>query len=162
MGSARRSHDVDSVTRRLEVVRDCLNGKVREQFNDSGDYGFLLKPGEFAIAHLEGAALIETASGPDDESLSHADTGHALVTNIRILFVGSSTSSEWCFDEMVSRLHLPGGVTIFAMANGKMSGLGYGDGPAPEVEFRIDLAAALALGTLDRYEAELMAELRDA
>ena len=162
MGSARQSVDVDSVNRQLEVVRDCLNGKVRDQFTDTGDYGFLLTSGEFAIAHLEGAALIATAPDPEEESLSHAESGHALVTDSRIMFVGSSTSREWRFDQILSRLHLPGGVTIFAMANGTMSGLGYGDGPAPEVVFRIDLAAALALGTLDRYEAELMARIRDA
>jgi hypothetical protein len=44
------------------------------------------------------------------------------------------------------------------MNTGKPAGLGYGDGSATEVQFRIELAAAMALGTLERYEAELLAE----
>jgi hypothetical protein len=49
-------------------------------------------------------------------------------------------------------------MTIFAMNTGKPAGLGYGDGHATEVQFRIELAAAMALGTLERYEGELLAE----
>lgn len=53
---------------------------------------------------------------------------------------------------------MDGGMTIFAMSTGKPAGLGYGDGSATEVQFRIELAAAMALGTLERYESELQAE----
>ena len=38
------------------------------------------------------------------------------------------------------------------------TGIGYGEGPATEVQFRIELASAMALETLDRFEAELIAE----
>jgi len=59
---------------------------------------------------------------------------------------------------MLSVSHLEGGITIFAMNTGKPSGLGYGEGPAVEVQFRLELASAMALDSLDRYEAELVAE----
>ena len=149
----------------------------------------MLKPGEFAIAHLQGAAYIETVKAPTRysggyggvsfpifgrvrlntgrmggtivqgaESISNTDSGNALITNTRIMFAGTKRTKEWRFDKMMSCSHLPGGITIFAMNTGKPSGIGYGDGPAPEVQFRIELASAMALGTLERYENELVAE----
>lgn len=86
------------------------------------------------------------------------DRGNALVTNTRIMFAGAKRAKEWRYEKMLSVSHLAGGITIFAMNTGKPSGLGYGDGPAVEVRFRLELASAMALGTLDRYEAELLAE----
>ena len=181
--------DNDAITRMLDVVRDCRNGKVHEQFTDSNDYGFMLAPGEFAVAFLQGAAFIETVRAPTrysggyggvsfpifgrvrlntgrmggtvkqgEESISNTDSGNALVTNTRIMFAGAKRTKEWRFDKMMSCSHIPGGITIFAMKTGKPSGIGYGDGPAPEVRFRIELASSLALGTLERYENELVAE----
>ena len=181
--------DDEAVNRMLEVVRDCRAGRVSQQFTDSNDYGFMLKPGEFAIAHLQGAAYIETVKAPTRysggyggvsfpifgrvrlntgrmggtivqgaESISNTDSGNALITNTRIMFAGTKRTKEWRFDKMMSCSHLPGGITIFAMNTGKPSGIGYGDGPAPEVQFRIELASAMALGTLERYENELVAE----
>jgi hypothetical protein len=93
------------------------------------------------------------------ESINRTDDGHALITNTRIMFAGSKRAHEWRFDKMMGCSHLPGGITIFAMTtSGKPAGLGYGDGPASEVQFRIELASAIALGTLERYEQELVAE----
>lgn len=186
---AQWNSDNEAVNRMLEVVRDCRNGKVREQFTDDNDYGFMLKPGEFAIAHLQGAAYIETVKAPTrysggyggvsfpifgrvrlntgrmggkivqgSESISSTDSGNALITNTRVMFAGTKRTKEWRFDKMMSCSHLPGGITIFAMNTGKPSGVGYGDGPAPEVQFRIELASSMALGTLERYENELVAE----
>ena len=40
----------------------------------------------------------------------------------------------------------------------KPTGIAYGRKAATEVQFRIELASAIALDTLDRYEAELVAE----
>lgn len=179
----------EAIDRMLEVVRDCRNGRTHEQFTDSSDYGFMLKKGEFAIAHLEKVGYIETVRAPTtysggyggvsfplfgkvrmntggmrgratrgEESISMTDRGNALVTNTRIMFAGAKRAKEWRYEKMLSVSHLPGGITIFAMNTGKPSGLGYGDGPSVEVRFRLELASAMALGTLDRYEAELEAE----
>lgn len=181
--------DNAAVDRMLEVVRDCREGRIEKQFPDHDDYGFMLKPGEFAVAFLQGTAYIETVRAPTrysggyggvsfplfggvrlntgrtggrisrgEESISNTDSGNALVTNTRVMFAGSKRSKEWRFEKMMSCSHLPGGITIFALNTGKPSGIGYGDGPAPEVQFRIELASALALGTLQRYEGELLAE----
>ena len=179
----------DAIDRMLEVVRDCRNGKTHEQFSDNSDYGFMLKKGEFAIAHLEKVGFIETVRAPTtysggyggvsfplfgrvrmntgamrgratrgEESISMTDRGNALVTNTRIMFAGAKRAKEWRYEKMLSVSHLAGGITIFAMNTGKPSGLGYGEGPAMEVQFRLELASAMALDTLDRYEAELVAE----
>ncbi len=181
--------EADAIDRMLEVVRDCRNGKTHEQFNDNSDYGFMLKKGEFAIAHLEKVGFIETVRAPTtysggyggvsfplfgrvrmntgamrgraargEESISMTDRGNALVTNTRIMFAGAKRAKEWRYEKMLSVSHLAGGITIFAMNTGKPSGLGYGEGPAMEVQFRLELASAMALDTLDRYEAELVAE----
>ena len=40
----------------------------------------------------------------------------------------------------------------------KPTGIAYGKKAATEVQFRIELASAIALDTLDRYETELVAE----
>jgi len=45
--------NTDSLEAMLVVVRDCRNGKLTEQFTDSGDYGFMLKKDEFAVAFLQ-------------------------------------------------------------------------------------------------------------
>jgi hypothetical protein len=95
---------------------------------------------------------------PGDESIDATDSGNALITNTRIMYAGSKRTHEWKFDKMMSCSHMDGGMTIFAMNTGKPAGLGYGEGSATEVQFRIELAAAMALGTLERYEAELLAE----
>jgi GMP synthase-like glutamine amidotransferase len=60
---------------------------------------------------------------------------------------------------MMSCSHLPEGATIFSMTTGTQpTGIRYGEKSATEVQFRIELASAIALDTLDRYESELLAE----
>jgi len=96
---------------------------------------------------------------PGEESTTITDEGNALVTNSRIMFVGSKRTHEWEFDKMVSASHDAKGWTAFAMkGRGKPTGLGYGESVATEVQFRLELAAALALGSLDRYASELEVE----
>lgn len=96
---------------------------------------------------------------PGEESITVTDEGNALVTNSRIMFVGSKRTHEWEFAKMVSASHHADGWTVFAMkGRGKPTGLGYGDSVATEVQFRLELAAAMALGSLDRYASELEAE----
>jgi hypothetical protein len=75
------------------------------------------------------------------------------------MFAGTKRSREWRFDKMMSCSHSPEGSSIFAMTGAaKPTGIAYGRKAATEVQFRIELASAIALDTLDRYEAELVAE----
>ena len=96
---------------------------------------------------------------PGAESMNMTDQGTALITNERVMFQGSLRTHEWKFSKMMGMSHLPGGITTFAMTSaGKPAGFGYGDDVAPLVQFRLEFAAALALGTLDRFRGELMVE----
>lgn len=96
---------------------------------------------------------------PGAESMDLTDTGTALITNSRVMFQGQKRTHEWKFEKMMAMSHLPGGITTFAMtAKGKPAGLAYGDTAASVVQFRLELASSLALGTLDRFLAELQVE----
>lgn len=130
---------------------------VRAPSRYSGGYGGVSFP-------LFGGIRVNTGrmSGtriPGEESITVTDEGNALVTNSRVMFVGSKRTHEWEFDKMVSAAHDADGWTVFAMkGRGKPTGLGYGAGVATEVQFRLELAAAMALGSIGRYVAELEAE----
>ncbi len=179
----------DSLNAMLEIVRDCRNGKIGEQFTDTGDYGFMLKKDEFAVAFLQ-VGFLENVREPTRysggyggvsfpifgkvrlnagktggkitqgaESINATDQGPLLITNQRIMFAGTKRSREWRFDKMMSCSHSPEGSSIFAMTGtAKPTGIAYGEKAATEVQFRIELASSIALDTLDRYEAELLAE----
>jgi hypothetical protein len=55
--------------------------------------------------------------------------------------------------------HVPLGYTVFASkGRGKPAGLGYGEGPALDVQFRLDIAVAMARDTLPKYLDELTAQ----
>lgn len=96
---------------------------------------------------------------PGEESITPTDQGNALLTNERIMFTGSKRTHEWRFDKLISMAHMPQGYTVFAPSGrGKPAGLGYGQGPSSQVQFRLELAAAMAMGTLARFEAELVNE----
>lgn len=96
---------------------------------------------------------------PGEEAITPTDNGNALVTNKRVMFVGEKRTHEWEFAKMLSISHSFVGYTVFAMkGRGKPTGVAYGKDPAPEIQFRLELAAAMARGTLDRYVAELEAE----
>jgi hypothetical protein len=45
-----------------------------------------------------------------------------------------------------------------AKGRGKPAGLGYGEGPALDVQFRLEIAAAMARDTLPKYLNELTAQ----
>lgn len=130
---------------------------VREPTRYSGGYGGVSFP-IFGRVRLNtgrtGGKVI-----PGAESINATDMGNALVTNERIMFAGAKRTHEWKFTKLISMSHLPGGYSVFASTGrGKPAGLGYGDSVATEVQFRLELAAAFALGTLERFEKELAVE----
>ena len=130
---------------------------VRSPTRYSGGYGGVSFP-------IFGRVRINTGRTggkviPGDESISPTDQGNALVTNDRIMFTGSKRTHEWKFEKLISMTHTAQGYTVFAPAGrGKPAGLGYGVSVSSEVQFRLELAAAFALGTLDRFEQELSTE----
>lgn len=96
---------------------------------------------------------------PGAESISVADEGNAMVTNQRIMFAGAVRTHEWKFAKMMSMNHVPMGYTVFASSgSGKPAGIGYGEGAATDMQFRLELAAAMARDTLPRYFEELNVE----
>lgn len=132
---------------------------VREPTRYSGGYGGVSFP-------LFGRVRLNTGRTggkviPGAESINATDIGNALVTNERIMFTGAKRTHEWKFAKLISMSHLPEGYSVFASSGrGKPAGLGYGSSVATEVQFRLELAAAFAMGTLERFEQELLVEQR--
>jgi hypothetical protein len=100
-----------------------------------------------------GGSAIEGAEG-----MKMTDEGNALVTNKRIMYAGGTRSHEWRFDKMLSVSHLAGGISFFAMNTGKPTGIGYGTPNEREIQFRIEIAAAMATETMDRFRKQLQVE----
>lgn len=109
--------------------------------------GVRLNTGRMGGGAIEGA-----------ENMKLTDEGNALVTNKRIMYSGSTRSHEWRFDKMLSISHLVGGISIFAMSTGKPTGIGYGTPNEREIQFRIEIAAAMAMDTMDKFRKQLQVE----
>ena len=174
----------------LVIVRDCVNGKVREQFLDSNSYGFMLENDEFPVAFITGTGLLTVVRGPGryeggyggvsfpifgrvrghvggqrgtyvqgKESMTYTDSGETMITNVRVMFRGDVRTEEWKFSKMMGMEHSPDGITTISMSTkSKPAALGYGSEHAAEVQFRFEIAAAIARGTLPRLLAQLEAE----
>jgi hypothetical protein len=96
---------------------------------------------------------------PGEESINTTDEGATMITTERIMFTGSLRTAEWKFSKMLSVTHSPKGFSVFALSgNRKPAGIGFGPDVATEVQFRIELGAAIARNRLPQYLAELQAE----
>lgn len=130
---------------------------VRAPAKYSGGYGGVSFP-------LFGGVRLNTGRTggkitPGEESIETTDEGTAIITTERIMFTGSVRSAEWKFSKMLSVTHSPAGYSVFAMSgNRKPAGIAFGPDVATEVQFRIELAAAIARDRLPQYLAELRAE----
>ncbi len=174
----------------LVIVRDCVNGKVQEQFLDRNSYGFMLENDEFPVAFITGTGLLTVVRGPGryeggyggvsfpifgrvrghvggqrgtyvqgKESMTYTDSGETMITNVRVMFRGDVRTEEWKFSKMMGMEHSPDGITTISMSTkSKPAALGYGSEHAAEVQFRFEIAAAIARGTLPRLLAQLEAE----
>lgn len=130
---------------------------VRAPSQHTGGYGGVSFPifGNIRI----NTGRIKGQTIPGAESMGVTDHGNALITNERVMFQGGMRTHEWKFSKMMGMSHHPGGITTFAMTTaGKPAGFGYGDAVAPLVQFRLEFAAAMALGTLERFRGELQVE----
>ncbi len=133
----------------LEIV------KAPSQY--SGGYGGVSFPLFGGVRMNTGGMKGNITTGA--ESISVTDEGHAMVTNKRIMFTGAVRTHEWKFAKLMNMTHAPLGYTVFASSgSGKPAGIGYGEGPATEVQFRLELAAAMARNTLAKYFDELTVE----
>jgi hypothetical protein len=143
----------------IAVVRDCIEGRAAEQFVDMTDYGFMLENDEFPIAYLQGAVYLELDASAGPEGITVADEGHAMVTNTRLMYTGSARTHELDFTKLTNMSHFPLGYTVFAPSGrGKPFGIGYGEGPALDVQFRLEIAVAMARSTLPKYLEKLTAQ----
>jgi len=91
------------------------------------------------------------------------DTGTTYVTNQRVVFVGAKQTRECLFSKLVA-IHrgAPVGATTFSVSNRqKPTVIYYGPAAAAEVDFRIDLAAAIAVGNRDAFIAKLQRQLAE-
>ena len=92
------------------------------------------------------------------ESQTVTDTGETMVTNERVMFRGDLRTEEWRFSRMMAMEHSDG-LTVFSMnSRSKPSAIGYGSAASPEIQFRLEIAAALARETLPRLLSQLEAE----
>lgn len=176
----------------IEIVRDCVSGKVAEQFVDRNSYGFMLGNDEFPVAFITGTGLLTVVRGPGryeggyggvsfpifgrvrghvggqrgtyvqgKESMKYTDSGETMITNERVMFRGDVRTEEWKFAKMMGMEHSPDGITTISMSTkSKPAAIGYGNdnGAAAEVQFRFEIAAALARDTLPRFLEQLEAE----
>ncbi|MEY3587742.1 MAG: hypothetical protein RJA47_338 [Actinomycetota bacterium] len=95
------------------------------------------------------------------ESMTFTDSGETMITNVRVMFRGDIRTEEWKFSRMMGMEHSPDGVTTISMSSkSKPDAIGYGNdnGAAAEVQFRFEIAAALARDTLPRFLEQLEAE----
>ena len=176
----------------IGIVRDCVDGKIAEQFVDRNSYGFMLGNDEFPVAFITGTGLLTVVRGPGRyeggyggvsfpvfgrvrghvggqrgtyvqgaESMKYTDSGETMITNERVMFRGDVRTEEWKFSKMMGMEHSPDGITTISMSTkSKPAAIGYGNdnGAAAEVQFRFEIAAALARGTLPRLLEQLLAE----
>lgn len=93
------------------------------------------------------------------ESQRVTDSGETMITNERVMFRGDVRTEEWKFSKMMAMEHSEDGITTFSMSSkSKPSAIGYGLDAAPEIQFRLEIGAALARGTLAGLLSQLQAE----
>ena len=130
---------------------------VRSPSTYSGGYGGVSFP-LFGRVRLNTGRMRGQVT-PGDESIKSTDEGTTMITTERIMFTGAKRTQEWKFAKMMSITHHALGYSIFATSGrSKPTGIGFGADVATEVQFRIELAAAIARNQLPRYLAELEAE----
>ena len=142
----------DKLTEYIAVVRDCAEGRMNEQLVDRGDYGFMLNPTEIPVAYLPLALYYEA-----DET---HDEGSAIITTERVLYAGALATCEWLFKKLINITHSPAGYSVFATTGvGTPGGIAYGPDVAMEVQFRIELGAAITRDRLPQFLTELESTL---
>jgi hypothetical protein len=130
---------------------------VRAPSSYSGGYGGVSFPLFGGIRLNTGRTGGKITQGA--ESVETTDEGVTMITTERIMFTGALRTAEWKFAKMLSITHSPAGYSVFAISgNRKPAGIAFGPDVAAEVQFRIELGAAIARNRLEQYLTELQAE----
>lgn len=115
-------------------------------------------PGTKSMRYRVGATRGTFVQG--DEHPTPIDTGTLTITDHRAVFLGAQQTREWAWSKLLG-FH-DDAVTAWtgiAVSNRqKISGIGYPPGQAATVRVTLELAAAIANGTVDQLIADLEAE----
>lgn len=145
-----------------EFAVACISGTallqvVKTPGSYRGGYGGVSFPIIGRVRGHVGSQRGTFVPGPEVQQVT--DTGVTMVTNRRIMFRGDLRTEEWTYARMMALDHSSDGITTISMSSrGKPEALGYGADQAPEIQFRLEIGAALARDTLQRFLDELRAE----
>jgi hypothetical protein len=115
-------------------------------------------PGTRSMRYRIGGSKGRYVRAPDQPTA--IDTGTAVVTDGRVVFIGPRQTREWDWTKVIAVEHEPdkAWTAINVENRQKVSGIAYTVAEAPEIRFRMDLAQAVAAGTVDQLVAELEAD----
>ena len=115
-------------------------------------------PVAFGLRYRIGASKGQYVKHPDVPT--PIDEGNAIVTDRRVMFAGNHQTREWVWAKCIAiDHHTDAPWTGIAVSNReKISGLLYDDTHAPDVRFRLDLAHAVATGSVATLIAQLEQE----
>jgi hypothetical protein len=117
------------------------------------------------VSYRVGGTRGTYAQGAETQQM--IDQGDAIVTNQRVVFLGSKQTREWAYSKLMGIQHDDKlGATYLQVSNRqKVSGIGYGPQVAQDVQFRLSLALAHFNGdvqplveSLERTVRELRAQ----
>jgi hypothetical protein len=85
------------------------------------------------------------------------DTGTMVITDQRVVFLGSKYTREWAYSKMLGVQHDDAlGATYMQVSNRqKASGIAHGAGAADDMKFRLGLALAVFADERDDFVADL-------
>ena len=128
----------------------------------SGSRGVSVRiPGTKSARYRFGATKGSYVRGEDKPT--PIDEGTVVITDRRVAFAGAKQTREWLWSKCVGMQHQPDAAwTAIAVSNRqKTSGILYGDELADTVQFRLDLAFAVATGEADDFVADLERQLAE-
>ena len=113
------------------------------------------------VSYRVGASRGTYARGPEQQTI--VDEGETIITDRRVVFLGSTRNREWAYAKMLGYQHDPTGATYIQVSNRQnVSGVAYGEDVIPALPFKFDLALAHFSGELDDFREALAAQLEAA
>lgn len=141
-----------------DISRVGLIETTRQPTRYDGGYGGLSFPVLGGLRLEAGRQRGRLVRG--DESLEVIDTGRAVVTTTRVLFIGSRRTAEWKYRNLIVVSHHPENFTVFASSDRALnSGIAYAAEAAMEIQFRVELALALATDGSTRLAQAIEADI---
>lgn len=141
-----------------DITRVGLIETTRQPTSYDGGYGGLSFPVLGGLRLEAGRQRGRLVRG--DESLEVIDTGRAVVTSTRVLFIGSRRTAEWRYRNLIVVSHHPENFTVFASSDRALnSGIAYAAEAAMEIQFRVELGLAVATAGLARLAQAIEADI---